>query len=535
MTIRAKLIATLLLIALLPILPIYFLVKDLLRKSQDIGFNQNVELALEHALDISRELYSTYKNETLDFARELAASDVVLKIIRGETRDAPKHLRAFAFLQQSKLDVFDQNGALLFTFSAADTHSFPPLYQTTLQPLRNKTAADFIPLGDDPGHILAFAPVLQNNSSRLVPARLPKASGGQALLRGNGKRNGFIIVTRAVAETFTRGFQQVVSVNQMFKTLGFLEEEVTRGFLLYFFAIYAPIAALSIGLGIYFSRKITTPLLLLVNGTKKVAEGNWEHRVAVTSNDEVGELVAAFNNMIAALKEKQDQVIALEKMAVWREIARVLAHEIKNPLTPIQLTVQQMKDKYRGGDEAYRRLLAECSDIVNDEIENLRTLVREFSEFARMPKLTLAPGSLNELVEEVSKLYADRPLLMQLDSLLPEFNFDYEKMRRVLINLIENGFDSMKEKAGGVLKIQTKRENGRAALLVSDEGCGIPPELHNKIFEPYFSTKKSGMGLGLAIVKRIIDEHGGKITLESIENRGTTFCIQLPAFESGSN
>jgi two-component system nitrogen regulation sensor histidine kinase NtrY len=214
-------------------------------------------------------------------------------------------------------------------------------------------------------------------------------------------------------------------------------------------------------------------------------------------------------------------------MAVWREIARVLAHEIKNPLTPIQLTVQQMKDQYRGGDEAYRQLLAECSDIVNDEVENLRTLVREFSEFARMPKLTLAPGNLHELVEEVCKLYADRPLQMQLDSSLPEFHFDYEKMRRVLINLVENGFDSMKEKPGA-LKIQTKNENDFAALKVEDEGCGIPPELQSKIFEPYFSTKKSGMGLGLAIVKRIIDEHSGKIALESVERRGTTFYIQLP-------
>ncbi len=505
MTIRTKLIATLLLIALLPILPIYFLVKDLLRKSQDIGFNQNVELALEHATDISRELYSIYKNETLNFARELADSDEILNIVRGETGAAQKNLPPIHFMKQSRLNVFDQNADLIYTISAADGHAFPPLYQATLQSLRTKTKADFIAGGDDPGHILAYAPIVRN-----------------------GSRRGFVVVTRAVDEKFTRGFQQIVSVNQMFKTLGFLEEEVRRGFLLYFFAIYAPIAALSIGLGIYFSRKITTPLLLLVNGTKKVAEGNWEHRVAVTSNDEVGELVAAFNHMIAALKEKQDQVIALEKMAVWREIARVLAHEIKNPLTPIQLTVQQMKDKYRGDDEAYRQLLAECSDIVNDEIENLRTLVREFSEFARLPKLTLAPGSLNELVEEVSKLYSDRPLQMELDSALPEFNFDYEKMRRVLINLIENGFDSMKEKSGGVLKIQTRRKNGSAGLQVIDQGSGIPPDLQTKIFEPYFSTKKSGMGLGLAIVKRIIDEHGGKITLESIENRGTTFCIQLP-------
>ncbi|HEX9653961.1 MAG TPA: ATP-binding protein [bacterium] len=504
MTIRAKLIATLLLIALLPILPIYFLVKDLLRKSQDIGFNQNVESALEHAADISRELYAIYKNETLNFARDLAASEMISNLLHGETRVASQRLQAVTFMKQCKLDVFDANGDLVFSFSAANDHIFPPLYEATIKSLGSKEA-DFVHLSDDPGHIAAVAPVKEKGT-------LP----------------GLVVVTRLVDEKFTRGFQQVVNVNQMFKTIGFLEEEVTRGFLLYFFAIYAPIAALSIGLGIYFSRKITTPLLLLVNGTKKVAEGNWEHRVAVTSNDEVGELVAAFNHMIATLKEKQDQVIALEKMAVWREIARVLAHEIKNPLTPIQLTVQQMKDKYAGDDEAYRKLLAECSQIVNDEIESLRTLVREFSEFARMPKLNLAPGNLNELVEEVSKLYTDRKVQIAVDSSIPEFNFDYEKMRRVLINLIENGLDSMNEKAGGVLKVETKNESGFAALQVSDEGNGIPPELQSRIFEPYFSTKKTGMGLGLAIVKRIIDEHHGKISIESHIEKGTTFKIDIP-------
>ncbi len=505
MTIRTKLIATLLLIALLPIAPIYFLVKGLLHKSQDIGFNQNVELALEHATEISRELYSTYKNETLDFTRQLAESEIVSKLILDKANDASKNLQALSFMKQCKVDVFDQSGDLVFSFSDAPDHSFPPLYQATLKSLRDKPEADFITIGDDPGHILVFAPIPQSNS-----------------------RRGFVIVTRVIDEKFARGFQQVVTVNQMFKTLGFLEEEVARGFLLSFFAIYAPIAALSIGLGVYFSRKITTPLLLLVNGTKKVAEGNWDHRVAVTSNDEVGELVAAFNNMIATLKEKQDQVIALEKMAVWREIARVLAHEIKNPLTPIQLTVQQMKDKYSGNDEAYRKLLVECNEIVSDEIESLRTLVREFSEFARMPKLNLALGNLNELVEEVSKLYANRHLQIAIDLSLPEFNFDYEKMRRVLINLIENGIDSMKEKVGGLLQIQTKNENGFAALQVTDEGSGIPPELQSKIFEPYFSTKKTGMGLGLAIVKRIVDEHGGRISLNSEEGKGTTFFIHLP-------
>ena len=246
------------------------------------------------------------------------------------------------------------------------------------------------------------------------------------------------------------------------------------------------------------------------------------------SKDEVGDLVHSFNTMITTLKEKQDQVVSLEKMAAWREIARILAHEIKNPLTPIQLTVQHMKDKYEGDDPEYGKLLEECSEIVTDEIESLRTLVREFSEFARMPKLSLSPGDLNELVEEVRKLYPNNNISLELERTLPELHFDHEKMRRVIINLIENGLDSINEKGVGDIQIRTSLEDKMAVIHYSDTGNGIPNEIREKIFEPYFSTKKSGMGLGLAIVKRIIEEHGGSISIESIEGKGTTFKIELP-------
>ena len=246
------------------------------------------------------------------------------------------------------------------------------------------------------------------------------------------------------------------------------------------------------------------------------------------SKDEVGDLVHSFNTMITTLKEKQDQVVSLEKMAAWREIARILAHEIKHPLTPIQLTVQHMKDKYEGDDPEYGKLLEECSEIVTDEIESLRTLVREFSEFARMPKLSLSHGDLNELVEEVRKLYPNNNISLELERTLPELNFDHEKMRRVVINLIENGLDSINEKGVGDIQIRTSLEDNMAVIHYSDTGNGILDEIREKIFEPYFSTKKSGMGLGLAIVKRIIEEHGGSISIESIEGKGTTFKIELP-------
>ena len=510
--IRTKLVLSLLIIALLPVLPVYYLVKNLLVRSLEVGYNENVERALEHAAEISRELYAKYKTETLEFAIEAAGSDWAKNLMNHQNRVAAHIAQNANKLGRAKIDFFDLRANLLYTGSSDPQHLFPKLYQNNLAPLLEKNDAQILTISDDPGHIFAFAPI-----------------------EIQGSRRGFLVVTRAVDETFTRGSAQVVKVHQIFKSLNLFEDDLARGFLLSFFAVYVPLAALSIGVGVYFSRKITNPLLLLVGGTKKIAAGNWDYRVPVTSKDEVGELVTAFNNMIATLKEKQEQVIALEKMAVWREIARILAHEIKNPLTPIQLTVQQMKDKYPGDDLEYRRLLEECTEIVTDEIESLRTLVREFSEFARMPKLNPAPGNLNELVQEVSKLYSNSNLKMELDFSLPEFKFDYEKLRRALINLIDNAIDSMKTRTDPLLQIQTQKQADKAILRVTDNGCGVPVDLQAKIFEPYFSTKKTGMGLGLAIVKRIVDEHGGKIALESKVGEGTTFKITLESLKSLSH
>jgi nitrogen fixation/metabolism regulation signal transduction histidine kinase len=507
--IRTKLVLSLLVITLLPVFPVYYLVRNLLERSLEIGFNKNVELALEEAAQISRELYEKYKSETLVFAEQLSTSDWVKNLMSNQSGTVPLIGEKAKLIGKGKIDFFDNKGNLIYSGSNVPDHVFPKLYQSTLVPLTRERDSKILKISENPGHIFAFAPILNK-----------------------GNQRGFLVVTRAVDEKFTRRSMHVVKVHQMFKTLNLFQDDLTRGFLQVFFVIYAPIAVLSVAVGYYFSRRITSPLIELAKGTQKVSAGDWHYRMQVTSKDEVGQLVQAFNKMIGDLKEKQDQVIALEKMAVWREIARILAHEIKNPLTPIQLTVQQMKDKYQGDDPEYRRLLEECTEIISDEIESLRTLVREFSEFARMPKLNLAPGNLNELVEEVCKLYKDADIYLELDSSTQEINFDYEKLRRVLINLIENGLDSIKSKGAGDIQIKTNRQEKVFVLQVTDTGSGIPTDLQTKIFEPYFSTKKSGVGLGLAIVKRIVEEHGGKISMESTEGVGTTFSIQLPNPES---
>ncbi len=504
--VRTKLVLALLLIALLPVVPVYLLVKNLLRQGIGIGFNEQVELALESASGISRELYSRYRQETVALAVELAGSSQTRTVLDRGSRVPSEFTARLDTLGSARLDLLDQSGRIVSSSTNTDDEVFQPLYQTELSRLADSQVEGFVEGAGSRGAIVAFAPVVEQ-----------------------GERIGSLVLTRRLKDDFTRSRESVVDVLQIFKTLDLYEEDhLTRSFLLSFFAVYLPIAAISIVVGIYFSRRITSPLLQLVQGTRQVAEGDWDYRVDLKTQDEIGALGQSFNQMVATLKEKQDQVVTLEKMAVWREIARVLAHEIKNPLTPIQLMVQQMKDKYDGADPEYDKVLSECTEIITDEIESLRNLVREFSEFARMPRLNITAGNLNALIEDVRKVYPSDIIGLELQPDLPDSEFDHEKMRRVLINLMENSMDSIRDKGSGDIRITTRLESGTIVLDYRDTGGGIPDELQDKIFEPYFSTKKSGMGLGMAIVKRIIAEHGGAISLSSRLDEGAEFLVRLP-------
>ncbi len=230
--------------------------------------------------------------------------------------------------------------------------------------------------------------------------------------------------------------------------------------------------------------------------------------------------------MAGELKDFQEKTIYLEKMAAWQEIARRLAHEIKNPLTPIQLTIQEMVDQYDGSDNDYQQLLQECHTIINEEIENLRRLVREFSDFGRMPELKLTKGNLPPVIEDVRKLYPHREIALNIENDLPPLKFDEDRIRRVLINLIENGIQA--DPTGQPILISARKSGDFVEITVQDSGGGISSDLQQKIFQPYMTTKKQGVGLGLAITRKIVEEHDGTIRVSSEPGKGSVFTVRLP-------
>jgi two-component system nitrogen regulation sensor histidine kinase NtrY len=225
-------------------------------------------------------------------------------------------------------------------------------------------------------------------------------------------------------------------------------------------------------------------------------------------------------------------LIRAQKVAAWREVARRLAHEIKNPLTPIQLCAERLRRHFSGAPEQTRELVAECTTTIVGEVESLKGLVDEFSQFARMPAPRAVPTDLHALLTDVLGLYrgifTDVELRPRFAASLPKVSVDPEQIRRVVINLIDNAVEAMGQR--GTIDIETQHEPAQnlVRVVVADNGPGIPPAERDKLFLPYYSTKQRGSGLGLAIVRRIVAEHGGSIDVADNTPRGTRFAIELP-------
>ena len=230
--------------------------------------------------------------------------------------------------------------------------------------------------------------------------------------------------------------------------------------------------------------------------------------------------------------EDRTELIKAQKTAAWQEVAQRIAHEIKNPLTPIQLAAQRLRKKFFEGAPDFEAIFDQSTTVIVNEVGSLKRMVDEFSKFARMPAPYMARESLHDIIEKVSDLYRgghhDVEFIPTFDSLVPDINIDREQMRRVFVNLFDNAIQAMKQK--GRIWVSTKMDwkHKRVRITVADEGSGIPQEDQEKLFVPYFSRKRTGTGLGLAIVHRIVTDHNGTIQASNRHPQGALFIIELP-------
>ena len=235
---------------------------------------------------------------------------------------------------------------------------------------------------------------------------------------------------------------------------------------------------------------------------------------------------------IVLVFEDLTELIKAQKVAAWQEVARRVAHEIKNPLTPIQLSAQRLRKKFFEKSPDFEKVFDESTNVIVNEVTSLKHMVDEFSKFARLPAPQMAHQSLHDVVNEVVALYRgahkDIELIVELDEDLPSLNFDREQLKRVLVNLLDNAIQAMGHKGRVWLATKYDTKRRRAVVSVADEGPGIAPEDQEKLFVPYFTRKKSGTGLGLAIVRRIITDHEGQIQAGHNQPRGAVFTFELP-------
>ena len=281
--------------------------------------------------------------------------------------------------------------------------------------------------------------------------------------------------------------------------------------------------------------RVTRPIEQLAGAAQSVTAGKWDTRVQVSGNDEISQLASSFNQMTTELLAQKERLVQAERVAAWRELARRLAHELKNPLFPLQLTVENLIRARMQCPEQFEEVFRESSQTLLTELANLKAIIGRFSEFSKMPQPQLQPVNINEVLRGVAQLFQaqfkvpGKPALecrLETDEGLGPIAADPELLHRAISNLVLNAMDAMPQ--GGRLSLLSRREPQKVVIEVADTGAGLTPEECARIFTPYYTSKQHGSGLGLAIVQSVVSDHGGTITVRSQPGKGTAFVIELP-------
>jgi signal transduction histidine kinase len=285
----------------------------------------------------------------------------------------------------------------------------------------------------------------------------------------------------------------------------------------------------------WVSARITRPIEELAEGAREVAAGHWDTRIDLKGRDETGQLAAAFNHMTQTLSAQRERLVQTERVAAWRELARRLAHELRNPLFPLQITVENMQRARQLNHDQFLEVFNESSATLKAELATLNSIVNRFSDFSKMPPPEFSRVELNDAIRGAVRLFepqfheVGKPNIAAeyfLKEGLPEIDGDAELLHKAFQNLVLNAMDAMP--AGGTLTFRTAETPNSVRIEVTDTGKGLTPEECSRLFTPYYTTKQQGTGLGLAIVQSVVSDHRGTITVTSEEGHGTTFRIELP-------
>ncbi len=345
-------------------------------------------------------------------------------------------------------------------------------------------------------------------------------------------------------QAFAQAYHQIERVHR--------KEYLDRTYENAFAVLLAVTLILAVAVGVLVARPVTRRIAALAAAMRPVAEGDLTVRARLEGDDEVADLGRAFDRMLEELSQSRARVEFLRRMGEWQQVARRLAHEIKNPLTPIMLAVEECHRRYRGEDPAYKRIVQTMLEVVEEEVGSLRRLCTEFSSFARLPRAELKPDDLAAFLrtqsarlrpEDGEAAEGDEVLLLGLDLSfeIPEeampAALDHEMLHRVLANVVRNAAQALRGagKRPGRVRVSATVEPERFVIAVDDDGPGIPEAVKEALFDPYVTTKRHGTGLGLSIVKKIIVDHGGTIDAGWGPLGGARFRIVIPRLGSAAS
>jgi two-component system, NtrC family, nitrogen regulation sensor histidine kinase NtrY len=472
---RLQLIGILVLATLLPLLPAAFAARELFRRSLDPLLASGLSEAADAGMAVTRDVLEAHKASWL-----------------GELRAG------------GKLDTLDARARLELQLDG---------------PAAVGTAAAE-PLGE---LLLVRAPEVRSTDSSVVLVARVRAPGGEP-----------VWITRALPGTLAGDAVRITRGTRLLQALRLERLALLRGLEATFLVTYLAMVALVLVLGLVLTSRLTRPLSDLTEGVDRIAAGDLAARVPERGSGEVAELMRHFNAMGERLRSQQSELARLERLATWRQMARFLAHEIKNPLTPIQLAAEQMRDAYRGDDPAYRRLVQESAAIIQEEVHGMWKLVSEFSQFARLPEIRASRVAADDLVRDLVALYGPAQLEAGTGALAAAgagaIHCDRDQLKRALVNLVDNAL-AAQASVGRTEPVELSflpRSGGGVVVRVRDHGPGIPDDRKRRVFEPDYTTKSGGMGMGLAIVESIVLQHGGAIEVLDADGTGAIFQVTLP-------
>ncbi len=650
---RAKLVAVLLGMTLIPSILVLLVGSELIRNSTDRWFNAPMDEVLSSANRIASDYYAERQRMTLDQAGRTARALAVIDLARADLASVQQVVTPDVTAGRIKqVEIFrvtsSDAGRAVTPVIDVVSPSLPP---GASRASSERLAARVVAGSGDPW----LVEPLGAGGELIRAAAVVRAPGGQI--------GGVVVASDYLTGELAARSRRMTAAYEDYRQLRVLKTPLFGVYISFFLMVTLLILVGATWMGLYLAKRITRPVQMLSAAAREIGAGHLDHRVERETADEFGALVEAFNSMaeelagsrrklersaidlerktqeaegrrrytetileriatgvvtvdasgaiatlnaaagrllglgpdvvgrqaadllsqgelaplaavlrasaspagapaqeVALLREGRDLHLAVvvtplpaesgaaqgrvlvfddvtplirsQKVAAWREVARRLAHEIKNPLTPIQLSAERLRRHFSGAPEATLAFVDECTSTIVAEVESLKGLVDEFSQFARMPAPKAVPTALHALLDDTLALYDGLFAEVRFDRRyapdVPLVRADPEQIRRVIINLVDNAVEAMERRGEIVVETSFEAANNLVRLVIADDGPGIPASDRDKLFLPYFSTKGRGSGLGLAIVRRIIAEHGGAIDVGDNQPRGTRFTIELP-------